>query len=150
MALICLSKNYEKKFNRGDIGVISEDKEKHVSFNVKLARVRNEDRKEICKNIQLRFIDSFRFVASNLDKLASNLDDDQCKHLMEFYNEEEVFRLMRRKGVYPKEYIMVGINLRGQVCRSRMRFIASLIRKVSVTKIMSMQSKFGISRGKKL
>ena len=107
-----------------------------------MARVRNEDRKEICKNIQLRFIDSFRFMASNLDKLASNLDDDQCKHLMEFYNEEEVFRLMRRKGVYPKEYIMVGINFRGQVCRSRMRFIASLIRKVSVTKIMSMQSKF--------
>ena len=40
-----------------------------------------------------------------LDKLASNLDDDQCKHLREFYKEDEVFRLMRRKGVYPYDYM---------------------------------------------
>ena len=44
-------------------------------------------------------------MASSLDKLASNLDDDQCKNLREFYEEEEVFRLMRRKGVYPYEYM---------------------------------------------
>ena len=29
----------------------------------------------------------------------------QCKHLREFYNEDEVFRLMRRKGVYSYEYM---------------------------------------------
>ena len=29
----------------------------------------------------------------------------QCKHLREFYNEDEVFRLMRRKGVYSFEYM---------------------------------------------
>ena len=61
--------------------------------------MRNEDGTEVCKNNQLRFIDSCRFMASSLDKLASNLDDDQCKHLREFYKEDEVFRLMRRKGV---------------------------------------------------
>ena len=44
-------------------------------------------------------------MALGLDKLASNLDDDQCKHLREFYKEEEVFRLMRRKGVYPYDYM---------------------------------------------
>ena len=44
-------------------------------------------------------------MASGLDKLASNLDDNQCKNLREFYKEEEVFRLMRRKPVYPYEYI---------------------------------------------
>ena len=76
-----------KKFNENDIGVS------------------NEDCKEVGKNIQLRFIDSYRFMASSLDKLASNLDDDRCKHLREFYKEEEVFRLMRRKGVYPYEYM---------------------------------------------
>ena len=42
-------------------------------------------------------------MASILDKLASNLDDDQCKHLKEFYKKEEVFRIMRRKGIYPYE-----------------------------------------------
>ena len=48
------------------------------------------------KSIQLRFIDSCRFMASNLDKLASYLDDDQFKRLS--YKEEEVFRLVRRRG----------------------------------------------------
>ena len=33
------------------------------------------------------------------------MNDDQCKHLMEFYKEEEVFRLMRREGVYPYKYM---------------------------------------------
>ena len=44
-------------------------------------------------------------MASSLDKLASNLDDDQFKHLREFYKEKEVFRLMRRKIVYSYEYM---------------------------------------------
>ena len=82
---------------------------RNISFDakidVKLVGVSNKDRTEVCKNILLRFIDSCRFMASSLDKLASNLDDDQCKHLREFYNEEEVFRLMRRKGVYPYDYM---------------------------------------------
>ena len=100
-----LIKELGKRFNRDDIGVIVENKEKYIRFNVKinvkLAGVSNEDGKEVRKHIQLRFIDSCRFTASDLDKMASNLGDDQCKHLREFYKEEEVFRLMRRKGVYP-------------------------------------------------
>ena len=70
-------KELGRRFNKNDIGVIAENKEKYISFNVKinvkLARVRNEDGTEVCKNIQLRFIDSCRFMASSLDKLACNL-----------------------------------------------------------------------------
>ena len=95
-------KELGKMFNENGIRVIAENKKKYISFNVKinvkLAGVSNEDRKEIRKNIKLRFIDSCRFMASSLDKLASNLDDDQCKHLRKFYKEEDVFRLMRRRG----------------------------------------------------
>ena len=102
-------KELGRRFNKNDIGVIAENKEKYISFNVKinvkLTGVKNEDGIEVRKNIQLRFIDSCRFMASSLDKLASNLDDDPCKHLREFYKEDEVFRLMRRKGVYPYEYM---------------------------------------------
>ena len=89
--------------------VIAENKEKYISFNVKinikLVGVSNKDDTEVCKNIQLRFIDSCRFMALSLYELASNLDDNQCKHFSEFYKEEEVFRLMRHKGVYPYKYM---------------------------------------------
>ena len=59
MALICSSENKEKYINF------------NVKINVKLAGVSNEDGKEVRKNIQLRFIDSCRFMASSLDKLSS-------------------------------------------------------------------------------
>ena len=68
-------KELGKRFNKNDIGVIGENKEKYISFNVKinvkLAGVTDKDGKEVHKNIKLRFIDSFRFMASSLDKLAS-------------------------------------------------------------------------------
>ena len=102
-------KELGRRFNKNDIGVIAENKEKYISFNikinVKLAGIKHKDGTEVCKNIQLRFIDSYRFMALGLEKLAANLDDDQCKNLREFYEKEEAFKLMRCKGVYPYEYL---------------------------------------------
>ena len=44
-------------------------------------------------------------MALGLDKLASNLEDDHYQNLRKFYKEEEAFKLMRRKGVYPYKYM---------------------------------------------
>ena len=44
-------------------------------------------------------------MASSLDKLASNLQDNHCKNLREFYKEGHVLRFMRCNGVYPYEYM---------------------------------------------
>ena len=89
-------KELGRKFNKDDIGLIAENKEKYISFNVKinvkLAGVKDKDGKEVYKNIQLRFIDSFRFMAPSLGKLASNLcgtsgiQCDKCKGNMELIN----------------------------------------------------------------
>ena len=89
-------KELGRKFNKDDIGVIAENKEKYISFNVKvnvkLAGGKDKDGKEVYKNIKLRFIESFRFMASSLDKLASNLCStsrtqcDKCKGNMELIN----------------------------------------------------------------
>ena len=59
-----------------------------MKIKVKLPGESNKDDKKIRKNIQLRFMDICRFMLFSLDKLASNLDDDQCKHLKELYERE--------------------------------------------------------------
>ena len=70
-----------EKFQTKNIGVIAENKEKYISFNVKIDVQLKMDGKPVTKKIELRFIDSCRFMLSSLDKLASNLSDDQCKNL---------------------------------------------------------------------
>ena len=58
-----------KKFDSGSIGVIAENKEKYISFNVDVIMGLYKDiwGKIKKKNIQLRFIDSIRFMVSSLD-----------------------------------------------------------------------------------
>lgn len=99
------------KGHQCDTGVNAEETEKYLSFNfkinIKLIGVTIKDGNYLFtrKNIQPRFMDSFRFMVSSLDKLTPNLDDYQCKSLREVYKEDGVFKLMRRKGVFPYEYM---------------------------------------------
>ena len=44
-----------------------------------------KDEKEIIVKRELRFIDSFKFMASSLDTLAKNLSEDQYKSLGRIY-----------------------------------------------------------------
>ena len=91
----------DKKFNTEGIGGSAENKENYISFNVKIP----VQLAGVTAKLELRFIDSCRFMASSVDKLSSNLADDQCKNLQWFYQEEDTFQLMRRKGVYSYEYM---------------------------------------------
>ena len=70
-------KELGRRFNKNDSGLIAANKKKYISFNVKIkvksAGVRDEDGKKVSKNIQLRLINSCRFMARSLDEQASNL-----------------------------------------------------------------------------
>ena len=96
-----------KRFDMGKIGMITENKEKYISFNVNVVVDWYEDElgriKE--KKIQLRFIDSMRFMASSLDSLTNNLVKNERK-LSGFgdYSEKQ-HELLIRKGVYQYEYM---------------------------------------------
>jgi len=57
--------------------------------------------------IKLRFIDSFKFLTSSLEKLTSYLDKDKLKITRsEFFNTSaEDFDLLTRKDIFPYKYV---------------------------------------------
>ncbi|KYN13288.1 hypothetical protein ALC57_14524 [Trachymyrmex cornetzi] len=102
-------------------------KEKYVSFtkNVKDTAERSDSR----NNIKLRFIDSYKFLSSSLDKLASFLNKNELRILQcEFQNlSEDDFKLLIRKGIFPYEYIDCADKLQDTHLPSRESFYSSLI-----------------------
>ena len=57
---------------------------------------------------QLKFLDSFPFTPKSLDVLSKTLEDDEFRYLVESCTASH-FDLIRRKGVYPYDY-MDGID----------------------------------------
>jgi len=82
----------------GRVELLPITKEKYISFtkNVDLKEQKSKNQ------VKLRFIDSFKFLASSLDKLASFLNKDKLNILKsEFQNLlSENFNLLTRKGVF--------------------------------------------------
>lgn len=89
-------KQIAEKYN--DITAIPLNKEKYISFSVKIPINFN-------RNIELRFLDSFRFLSHKLEDLAEILSDNDCVILRSQFPNENEFKLLRRKGVFPYEYL---------------------------------------------
>ena len=89
----------------GNINCIPNNEEKYISFSkdIVVGEYTNKNGKIVDIKQQLRFIDSFKFVASSLDKLVENLDKHCCVNTGKFYKGKQLSLLMR-KGVYPYEY----------------------------------------------
>ena len=93
--------------NSRDMEVIAKNKEDYISFSVKVPVNKYMDGKGHKKEklIELRFIDSFKFMPSSLDSLTRNLVKGGEK-LFRFENYSELqYELLTRKGVYPYEYV---------------------------------------------
>ena len=100
-------------------------KERYIFFtkNVKYTEDQNS---KIC--VKLRFIDSFRFLGTSLEKLASYLTIDELKILRSEFRHlsAENFNLLTRKGVFPYEYIDSVDKLRETCLPPRESFYSSL------------------------
>ncbi|XP_067210017.1 uncharacterized protein [Linepithema humile] len=109
----------------GNIDLLPLTKERYISFtkNVKDTEDKNS---KIC--VKLRFIDSFRFLGTSLEKLASYLTIDELKiSRSEFsYLSAENFNLLTRKGVFPYEYVDSVDKLRETCLPPRESFYSSL------------------------
>ena len=52
----------------------------------------------------LVFLDSFQFMASSLERLATNLPTDAFKYTIQVFQDEKL-ALMKQKGVYPYDFM---------------------------------------------
>ena len=86
---------------------IPNNEEKYVSFskNIKVGEYKDRKTGEFKdKTFKIRFIDSFKFMGSSLEALVNNLPKDAFNNLERYYTKEEAI-LIKRKGVYPYEYM---------------------------------------------
>ena len=87
--------------------MIAKNKEDYITFLIKVTvdRYTDKDSDKRDKFIELRFIDSFKFMASSLDSLMSNLVRHGKKLFgFEDYRESQ-YDLLTRKGIYPYEHM---------------------------------------------
>ena len=100
---------WELSMYGSQMGVIAKNTEDYISFSIKVEVGKYVDKngEERSKEIDLRFIDSIKFMSSSLDSLVNNpargLGNDKFFGFNE-YNEHQC-ELLVRKGIYPYEYM---------------------------------------------
>lgn len=82
----------------GPVKIIPKNKENYISFT-KFLMISNEE------YAQIRFVDSYKFLGTSLEKLANGLHKSDFIHLKKFYPDTKKFNLLTRKGVYPYDYM---------------------------------------------
>ena len=90
-----------------DMGVIAKNTEDYISFSIKVEVDKYVDKngEEKYKEIELRFIDSFKFMSSSLDSLVNNLAKGDHKFWgFEKYSDKQR-ELLIKTGIYPYEYM---------------------------------------------
>ena len=93
--------------DRARMGVIAKNKEDYITFliSVEVDKYVDKNEEEKSKEIDLRFIDSFKFMSSSLDSLVNNLVRGGNELFgFEDYNESQ-YKLLIWKGIYPFEYM---------------------------------------------
>ena len=90
-----------------EMGVITKNKENYISFSIRVPVEKYIDKngEEKDKLIELRFIDSFKFMSSSSDFLTKNLvSSGKWSFGLGGYSDLQ-YDVLIRKGVYPYEHI---------------------------------------------
>lgn len=103
----------------GRIKVIAKTKENYISFT-KFFNVSDN------QYIAVRFVDSFKFLGASLEKLVASLNVDDFNFLSRFFPDRHQFELLKRKGVYPYEYITSWDIYEENCLPSRKHFFSNL------------------------
>ena len=96
-------------FSVGNINCIPNNEERYISFTKRIQvgsytkKVKNKKETNPLHH-QIRFIDSFKFMATSLDSLVNKLPKDAFNNVKRHYAEDKLI-LLTRKGVYPYEYM---------------------------------------------
>ena len=77
-----------KKIKSGDVRILPDNTQSFKSFSIG----------------KLDFIDTFRFMNSSLEKLIQNVSPEDMTFLKSLSKDEDQFRIMRRKGLFPYEW----------------------------------------------
>ena len=129
-------------FSKGNIYCIPNNEEKYISFNKNIQVGSYTSKKGEIKPLhhQIRFIDSFKFMATSLDKLVDNLPKDNFNNVKKHYADDKL-SLLTKEGIYPYENRYAGkVKLN---YRREKHFILNLLTKVSVMRITRTLDKFG-------
>ena len=93
-------------FTAGNIDCIPNNEEKYISFtkNIEVGIFIDKEGKTKPINHKIRFIDSFKFMDTSLDSLVNNLPETAFNNVKRYYTGDK-FNLVKRKGVYPYDYM---------------------------------------------
>ena len=89
--------------SEGNIKCIPNNEEKYISFSKEIVVDDYEkDGKKVEVKHEIRFLDSFKFMASSLDGLAGKLAKSDLSKFIQIKKEfGEKYELMTKKGIYP-------------------------------------------------
>src|SRR5436190_22049564 len=103
-------KELAKKY--GKIDLIANTDEKYINYTINSGFGYEFDNNKPRKFVKFSFVDTFRFMASSIEKLAKGLRKEDCKHIINYINnneifndEEETFEILSGKGIFPYEFI---------------------------------------------
>ena len=92
----------------GELTCIPSTEEKYISFSkrIKVDEYQSRRTREtVSLYSEIRFIDSFKFLMTDLANLVGNLQPDDFINTKEIFKDPNALDLLTRKGVYPYDYV---------------------------------------------